>query len=314
MDPHSLKIDVTGRISPEITQGKSLSVAVWLFTPERMRLDSGGRPTVVTLLHGGTYDKRYFHAQVPGRNDYSLAEYLSGRGYFVVLPDILGIGDSSRAPQQMQVTRQIAALANAAAMEQLYDRLRHGDLVPGLPPIAEFHKVGGGHSLGGMQIITEQAEFRTYEKLLILGYTAAGVEVVVDGKARNTTRPLDYSKPDYSHLDRVRLRPFYHWEDVPEEVIAYDDTLDVAVPYILRVQGLTTGIVVEDAAKIDVPIYLCLSERDVAPDPYREPSYFRSSPDITLHFLRRSAHCHVFASTRFEMFSRMDSWMRSLER
>jgi hypothetical protein len=58
-----------------------------------------------------------------------------------------------------------------------------------------------------------------------------------------------------------------------------------------------------------VPVYICLGEIDVSPDPYSEPSYFRNSPQVTLHILKRSGHCQVLASTRVEMFDRINRWI-----
>jgi pimeloyl-ACP methyl ester carboxylesterase len=251
------------------------------------------------LLDGGAYD--------------STAEHLCALGNIVVLPDHLGISDSSRAPEQMKVTRQVAALANHAAMIEIYDRLRRGTLHSSLPALPDFLKVGGGHSMGGMQTITQQAEYKTFDRICVLGYTAIGVHLHVNGQVVSADPgPLDYSQPNYWSLDRSQVHKSFHWDDVPADVIAYDDTLLVEVPYVLSKQSVTTGIVSEDAARIDVPIYICLGERDVSPNPHAEPSYYKNSHDVTLHILPKSGHCQSFASTRKIMFDRIDAWIRSI--
>lgn len=106
------------------------------------------------------------------------------------------------------------------------------------------------------------------------------------------------------------LRSTFHWDDVPEDVIAVDDALLVEVPYVLSTQAIMTGIVTGDAAKIDVPIYINLGERDVSPDPHAEPGYYTACRDITLHILPRSGHCQNFANTRLEMYDRINRWVR----
>jgi pimeloyl-ACP methyl ester carboxylesterase len=96
-------------------------------------------------------------------------------------------------------------------------------------------------------------------------------------------------------------------------IIAADDAIAAETAASIGLDSIRTGIIAEDAAKIDVPIYLCLGERDVSPDPHAEPGCFRRSTDFTLHILPRSAHCQNFASTRHEMWNRMHAWARSIK-
>lgn len=306
IEPVDLRIDVSAALPAAITGGEPLEIALWLFLPDRLP----ERPAVISLLNGGTYDRRYFHFDVPGRSDYSCAEYLRARGHIVVLPDHLGIGASGRAKDQMQATRHVCAAANHVALEQVYASLAQGTLVPGLPPVPAFFKAGGGHSMGGFQTITQQAAHGTFDACLILGYTAFGVHLSVGGQPISADPgELDLTQPDYAKRDRAFLRSTFHWDDVPEDVIAVDDSLLVEVPYVLSTQSITEGIVREDAARIAVPIYINLGERDVSPDPHAEPGFYRASRDITLHILPRSGHCQNFANSRIEMYDRIDRWI-----
>jgi alpha-beta hydrolase superfamily lysophospholipase len=104
----SLSFDVSDALPDAITQGRRLSIAAWVFTPTEMAF-VGGKPVVIALLNGGTYDKRYFHFEVPGETGYSCAEALRDQGFIVILLDHLGVGESSRAPSERLVTRQVAA-------------------------------------------------------------------------------------------------------------------------------------------------------------------------------------------------------------
>jgi pimeloyl-ACP methyl ester carboxylesterase len=174
--------------------------------------------------------------------------------------------------------------------------------------------VGGGHSMGGMQIVTQQAAHRTFERLIVIGYTALGVHLTIgDALVSADPGPLDLSSPQYVLAQRDMLRSTFHWEDVPDDVVAVDDSLLVEVPYVLSAQSLTTGIIAADAGAIDVPVLISLGQRDVSPSPHDEPACYRSSPDVTLHILPRSAHCQSFATTRHELYARIDGWLRSLE-
>lgn len=306
-EPIDLRLDVADALPDAITGGEPLHIAAWVFVPDAVPTV----PTVVTLFAGGTYDRRYYHFEVPGRSDYSMAEYLRARGHIVVLPDLLGVGSSDRAKVQRQATREVVAAASHAAVEQIYARLRGGSLSDSLPPLARFVKVGGGHSMGGFMTITQQAAHRTFDLCLILGYTADAVHLTIGGRlVRADAGGIDTSQPDYGSGKRGVLRDTFHWDNVPADVLAVDDALAVEVPYIIGAQAATGGIVRDDAANIDVPIYINLGERDVSPDPYAEPGFYRASRDITLHILPRSAHCQNFANTRVEMYDRIDRWVR----
>ncbi len=57
-------------------------------------------------------------------------------------------------------------------------------------------------------------------------------------------------------------------------MLAADDALLVDVLYVLSTQSIIAGIVAEDAGRIDVPVYICLGERDVSPDPHAGPGYY----------------------------------------
>ena len=313
MTPISLSFDVTDALPLEVTEGQRISIAAWLFIPED-RAQLGAKPVTMVLLSGGSYDKRYFHAEFPGCSGYSAAAYLASRGNIVLIPDHLGIGESSRAPNQRKATRHIVAQANHAAVSQFYAHLASGDLHETLPPLAHFLKVGGGHSMGGMQTIVQQAAHRTYDAVMILGYTAQGVHLAMRG---NKLRAADFippgDAPDYTANDRAPMRETFHWDDVPASLIAADDAQAVETPSHIGLDSIRTAIVIEDAATISVPIYLGLGERDVSPDPHAEPQYFRRCPDFTLHILPRAGHCHNFAGTRQLMWNRMHDWARAIQ-
>lgn len=304
-----VKIDVTSALPAEVTQDCRIEIGAWVFPATGQPPST---PSVIALLNGGSYDKRYFHVQVPGRADYSAADALAERGHVVVLLDHLGIGESSRLPAQIDGTRQVCALANHVAVNEIFDRLKRGTLDPSIAAMPDFVRVGGGHSMGGFQTITQQARHATYDRVLVLGYTAIGVHLTVDGQQIAAERPLDPAMGDYWLLDHAEIAESFHWDDVPADVLKVDEELAVEVPSLLSNQSIQMGIVTDDAGRISVPVYICLGERDVSPRPHDEPGYYKSSPYVTLHVLPRSGHCQSFASTRMEMVERIDGWLRSI--
>jgi hypothetical protein len=313
MGPIPLSFDVTDALPADVTEGRPITIAAWLFLPDDLAL-LGARPVTLALLAGGSYDKRYYHIQVPGRTGYSAAEHLAGLGDIVLLLDHLGVGDSTRVPQQKKATRFVVAQAMDAAVRQFYERLAAGTLVDGLPAIADFARIGGGHSMGAMMTVIQQARHRTYDAIMVLGYTADGVHMTMGGKL---IRAADLTPagggPDYPENDRAPLREGFHWEDVPDDVVTADNALAVPTPSAIGLTSIATGIIRAEAAQIDVPVYFCNGERDVSPDLHAEPGYFRACTDFTLQCLPRSAHCQNFAGTRHLLWDRMHRWSRMLQ-
>ena len=224
MGPIELSFDVSDALPAEVTAGQRLGISAWLFLPDDLsRL--GELPVTMTLLAGGSYDKRYHHAVIPGHPGYSAAEHLAARGNIVLLADHLGVGGSSRAPDQTKATRHICARAMHSAVSQFHERLAQGTLDPALPPLAKVVKIGGGHSMGAMQTVIQQAAHRTYDAIMFLGYTTQGVHFY-HGTTR--VRAGDFMPPqpyiDYATNDRTSQRYNFYWDDVPAEVIAFDDT------------------------------------------------------------------------------------------
>jgi alpha-beta hydrolase superfamily lysophospholipase len=309
--PIAIAFDVTDTLPAAATEGARVAISGWLFFPDDLAL-LGARPVTITLGAGGSYDKRYHHAQIDGFPGYSAAEHLAALGNIVLLHDHLGVGESTRLPQQAKATRQVVALANHAAVSQFHDRLRAGALHPALPPMPDFARIGGGHSMGGMLAIIQQAEHRSYDGVMVLGYTAEGVHFTMGGQKLRAADFIPTDGPDYTRNDRAGLHEGFHWDDVPAAVIAADDLLAVETPACIGLDSIRTHIVRDEAARIDAPVYICLGERDVSPDPHAEPAYYRSSRDVTLHILPRSGHCQTFASTRRQMWNRMHHWSRTV--
>lgn len=306
------KIDVTAALPTDVSDGTRIEIAAWIFPPDAARAPAV--PSTVALLHGGTYDKRYFHVQVPGHTDYSAAEALAARGHFVILTDHLGVSDSSRLPDQSKASRRIAALANHAALEEIYRQLTAGTLDPSIRAMPHFTRAGGGHSMGGSTTLAQQAYYETFDRLLILGFTAIGVHAHVDGQRLPMDQFVTPTDEDYLmvHHRDLSSSAGFHWDDIPADVLKVDDDLSVPVPREISRAAISMGIATEDAARIKVPVYICLGEMDVSPRPHDEPGHYRSSSDVTLHILPRSGHCQSFASTRNDMIDRIDGWLRGL--
>ncbi len=277
------------------------SQAGWVFTPP------GAVRSVLLCLPGGTYDKRYWHLQVPGHAGYSFAEHLAAQGHLVVALDHLGVGESSR-PELPSVGLDVLMRGDAAVAHQVRDRF--ADRVP---------FVGVGHSMGACLTSMVQAEDRPYDAVALLGY---GVDIAnvphADPGADDARWPafcaLAGARPDdvYATMPRALLHDLFHAPDVPPAVVEADDAAQSVVPLRAAFEVTTPGFLRAFAARVDVPVFLGLGELDVAPDPWAEPACYRASRDITVFVLPGSHHCHNMASRRTELWDRIGAWVASV--
>jgi pimeloyl-ACP methyl ester carboxylesterase len=274
------------------------------FYPAPSQPTSSQQPLLV-CLPGGTYNRGYFDLPIPG---YSFAQHMIDRGYGLVTFDQLGTGDSTRPTREIGLADQASAVASA--VRQLPEVTGHA---------GPF--IGVGHSMGGYVAMLQQHHDRTYLALAILGTTNQWVEPLglpPELLAAAATRAgrdalvdqMASAIPDrFVEADRTPLLPWFHLPDVPSSVIAEDvRTTSTVVPSRCAAQSSVPGIVRDEAADIDVPIFLGYGEVDVSPDPRREVEAFAASHDITLYLLKGSGHCHNMASTRHLLWDRLAAW------
>jgi pimeloyl-ACP methyl ester carboxylesterase len=265
-----------------------------------------GRDTgpLLFCIPGGTYTREYYHPSNRALSDYSFVTALAARGLAVAAIDILGVGSSSKPADGMDVTLDTAVAANAAALGRLLERLTEGTL-PGLAKFDPTAIVGVGHSLGGMLVIAQQA-LTPFAGLAILGWSNQRIE-----RHGAVVSPLaDLVGDDgYVSIRRGGRRALFHLPDVPDAVIAEDETTMVApVPGPLYETTITPGVVKDRAAAIAVPVLLVFGELDTSPDPAAEVGTYPGSPDVTLFEMAGSAHCHNFAGSRSVLWDRVAGW------
>jgi pimeloyl-ACP methyl ester carboxylesterase len=287
-------------------------------------------PTVMFCAHGGTYNRSYWDFGLAGDRSYSFAKYMTDRGRIVVAWDALATGGSRTETNPWRVTSVEVAEAAAFMVREISDRLRDGTLTPPLPRIPTIWRVGVGHSLGGMTVARQQARHESYDAVAILGWTnlAHGrsayiaaheaeldeaVKALASGRGPEEAEQLLFqleglpTLPDFDDYRRSQ-RQFFYADDVPGTVVEADAALGRPRSGAMWVVSRIPGIALADTAKIKVPVFLGYGESDISVDPWSEPSVYKSSDDVTLHILRRSAHCHNFASTRAEQWGRIATW------
>lgn len=313
-----LRVDVSGAVPWDVVE-----LAVTLVVPAG---GIDGPRTLMVAFPGGGYSRGYWDIQWPGVDGYSEAGYHAARGWLVACVDHLGVGDSSQ-PDPQSLTFEILAAANAAASRALVDGLRDGTLVDGLGLVDVARTIGVGQSMGGCLTIVAQARHAPYDAIAVLGFSGihtvlpspdGGIEVEHVERGRTDEDALVSSSAALGAQDAFTWA--FHYDDTDPVLLE----ADLGDGYPLRlgtppswgsatvppaaVSMLSPGVVADEVAAIDVPVFVGVGERDVCPDPWIEPAAYRGSRDVTLVVVPRMAHMHNFARTREQLWRRLHAW------
>jgi hypothetical protein len=303
-------------------------------------------PVVCFAFPGGGYSRRYFSFDMPGSVGGGQAGFHVDRGWIFIACDSLGFGDAT-APGGNVLTFENIALGNEATVKAVMAKLESGDLRPDYPLIRGAVKLGIGQSMGGCFTVVLQGQRQTFDGIGVLGYSgihtivpsrpgtpaiawpwllrSAGLD---EPKLLNQPALDTAAGPTLSDVESVNEatssseNPFawaFHWDDEPVDIVALDmqagvdgapvpDWRSVPPPPSCGTLMVAPGAVATEAASITVPILLAMGERDVIPNPWMEPSAFKSSGDVSLFVCEHMAHMHNFASTKERFWRRIHHW------
>jgi alpha-beta hydrolase superfamily lysophospholipase len=313
-------------VDPAEAKGETLHTAITIVAPDAPAISPS--PIVWFGWPGGGYNRHYFDLQLPGRVGYSEAEYHVARGSIFVACDHIGIGDSDLP--EGAFGHVDTARVNAATAREVIAALREGTLLAELPPLPDLFPVAMGQSYGGLLLTHLQADHPTFEGVAMLGWSGICTDVKTSSGADNVAPPNALREDDLNSGLRHPYRRSFHFDDVPEDIVdedlrGYPARIGMPVPAWAAVHmpggpnfapergPLGPGVVVEEAARITVPVFIGNGEVDTVPDPRTEPAAYPQSPDITTMVLPRSSHMHNFAGTRAVLWSRLESWARGLQ-
>jgi pimeloyl-ACP methyl ester carboxylesterase len=264
-------------------------------------------PVVCCCVPGGGMSRGYFDIQAPPSvGNFSMARHLVERGVVVITLDSPGVGESDVPDDGYTLTPDVVADVNARAFDQLLEEW------------PDAHRIGVGHSAGGLLTVVQQARHRTYDALGLFGF----------GRGGHAQFALTQEERDQAggivELTRTRFgdplpgggstatSPFLlGGMDVPPEAL---DALGAVKTRLLGVVGLTSmipGSVDAEMAAVEVPVFLALGEHDIAGDPHLIPACFTASNDFTLFVLPGTGHNHNVAPERELLWERFLVWARA---
>ncbi|MEX3953949.1 alpha/beta fold hydrolase [Paraburkholderia sp. EG287B] len=323
-DAQSLSSLFRAELRLEVAEESKVSIAATIVAPTNTSECS----TVVFAFPGGGYGRHYFDLRHPLLEGETQAEWHARRGVAFIALDPYGGGDSTELdPSRCGIASTVGAVHGVVT--EAIERLSKGTLASGLGPVSVEKSIGIGHSLGGMQLIVQQAEYASFDAIAVLGFSA--IQTVVptpDGMIA----PHSSSEDDSKSLEEAWSGPFvdelanlryaYHWENVPRALV--DEDMNVGFP-VRRLSALPAwitrtfppfakiclqeGIVAREAANISVPVFLSAGERNVLRDLRQEPTAYRKSVDISLFEITECAHMHNFSPRREAAWRKLQTWM-----
>ena len=331
----TLRIDVTEAAG----LGMELQTAITVYLPDTLAEPA---PVVCFAFPGGGYNRHYYSVDMPG-HAHGEAGYHCDRGWIFVSCDHLGAGDSSLPEDAHLLNYETLSRVNLATVTSVLNKLAEGEF--GLPPFTPGLVLGIGQSMGGCLTIVLQAHHAAFDGIAVLGFSA--IQTVVPSRPGSATqqwpwiaRGSDLRQPPIINKAMLAaaqvtiqdqddlavdadsgehpLAWAFHYDDVPAELAQADLGAALAdgslppwrSPVIpaCAIQMLCPGTVAAEAAVITAPVLVAAGEREVIPDPWLEPSAYRSSSDVSLFVCERMAHMHNFASTRERLWRRIHHW------
>lgn len=251
---------------------------------------------LIFTLHGGGYNRAYWDPPFADAS-YSFARWFTDQGKAVLAIDMLGMGQSSRPEPESRLSSALIAAAHAEALRQIVAQWDTAVSVTGV-----------GHSMGGMMLIAQAADFPDMDRIAVLGWANEPMKL---GDADVATLQAGLIPSGYIATPRPPMRRLFYWEDVPLALIEADEASGSTTPASLGRAALTPGIVHDAAARISVPVLIVQSAIDTSPAPHKEVGYFSKSPDVTLQIVEGAAHCQNFAGPRVQHWRRLNDWINA---
>ena len=265
--------------SVSLSDGNTYTIAGFLYYNGTYR----SRPLQV-LVHGGTYNHKYWDVPTINGNTYSYARFMAENGYALLAIDQLGAGESSKPAGDFVTLNE-----TASSLHQVLVQMRGGNN----PLEYAFQKIVlVGHSFGSINSILVQATYHDADALVVtaLGHVPHQLPIPPDLIAALAQFPY------FPLPAEARSALFYFAGGADPDVIAYDN-LNLA-DLLTRGQLFTTFAAVFDPAADHVgavtgPVLVQLGEHDALwPSSYAggEAAFWTNASSITVESLPVVGH------------------------
>jgi len=277
-DDNLLKVDRVD-FSVTLSDGNAYTIAGFLYYKGSFR----NRPLQV-LVHGGSYNHKYWDAPTINGQSYSYARFMAEEGYALLAIDQLGAGESSK-PAGDFVTLNETTLS----IHQVLAQMRSGNNPLGY---AFQQIVLVGHSFGSINSIFVQGTFHDADALVVTALGHVPHELPIPPELIIALAQFPY----FPLPAEARSALFYFADAADADVIAYDN-LNLA-DLLTRGQLFTTFAAVFNPAADRVgavtgPVLVQLGEHDsLWPSLYAggEAAFWTNASSVTVESLPSVGH------------------------
>ncbi len=286
--------------SVSLSDGNSYTIAGFLYYNGNFR----NRPLQV-LVHGGTYNHKYWDVPVVNDHSYSYARFMAEEGYALLAIDQLGTGESSK-PDGDFVTLNETALS----LHQVLAQMRSGDNPLGYA----FQKIIlVGHSFGSINSILVQGTYHDADALVVTALGHVPHELPIPSELITALAQFPY----FTLPPEARSALFYNAAVADPDVIAYDN-LNLA-DLLTRGQLFTTFAAVFNPAadhvgEVTGPVLVQLGEHDALwPSSFAggEAAFWTSASSVTVESLPEVGHSFNTHLDNKRGWQLIDQWISS---
>jgi pimeloyl-ACP methyl ester carboxylesterase len=262
-----------------LSDGQTYSLVGQLYRRPHLR-----QRTIQVLVHGATYDHRYWDAPDKGGHEYSYARYMVEKGYDVLAIDQLGTGASDHPDGDFFTLTEAAS-----GLHQVLDSLRHKHN----PAHRRFDDIVlVGHSLGSITAVAAQAAYGDADALVVTGLALTPHPPPVDPAVLGAL----LGSPYVTFPSSLRALLFFAPGEASQQVVTYDNAfLATCVP---RGHFVSAFEAMADPASlaselIAEPVLVQLGENDVtAPGSLAsgEAAFYPNASSVTVDVLPDVGH------------------------
>ncbi len=261
-------------------------------------------PVVMVCFPGGGMTQRYFDL-----DGASFAEAMAKHGIITIAFDHPCIGGSTCPADPTHLTARHLANMEAHAVHDTVRKLHDGSAHTELQPIAHFTLIGVGHSMGAMLVALQQAAFRPYAALALLGFSTRGLPEVLTPEEQAQAKQTARDDASYIALAEQRFGG-QALAELPSRADGQASLRSAAAPLLTAaaMQSMLPGNIAVEAATIVVPLMLAVGDRDIAGRPEAIAPRFSAARDIRLLVLENTGH-HPFVSPAApRLYAELSAW------
>lgn len=291
-------------VSAVVNLAEPATIAVEVFYPP-------AKPAALLFCFpGGGCNRHYFDLSVPGDDSYSFARSAAAAGFLVVTVDHLGVGESTRPQNGLEVTLDRIIAANAHVVEYI------GEQFPSIKK-----RIAVGHSMGALLAILQQDAHTSFSAMAVLGFGNRGMIDQLGDYGKQLAQ-----KPHTAKLYSVELASQQFGGGYFDIVIGDGRSESAVTPdaaaslsrgrgTLLAVPGalaLVPGCVARETARITVPVFIAAGDRDITGSVDTIAKQFRSSENIETLTLLDAGHMHFVYESRLGLLKDFTHWVSTL--